>query len=185
MKTLDKLAVPVTVRDWHRGSLHAPAQLLEYGDFECPFCGAVQPVVQAIQQALGSELCFAFRNFPLANMHPHAEAAAEAAEAAGAQGRYWEMHDLLFENQDALEYEDIQRYATTLRLDASRLMAEIKGHLYQPRLREDFLGGVRSGVNGTPSFFINGIRYDGPRDVESMAAALTHPSRQDPASAPF
>jgi protein-disulfide isomerase len=130
--------------------------------------------VEAIQEAMGKDLCFAFRNFPLANMHPHSESAAEAAEAAGAQGRYWEMHDMLFENQEALEYENLEEYAMALRLDAARLLAEVIAHAYEPRVREDFLSGVRSGVNGTPTFFVNSVRYDGPRDLESMIAALTN-----------
>jgi protein-disulfide isomerase len=175
MKTqgTDILSAPVSARDWHTGSLRAKAQLLEYGDFECPFCGEAQPLVKAIQQAMGKELCHAFRNFPLANMHPHAESAAEAAEAAGAQGHYWEMHDMLYENQEDLGLEALERYAKALRLDSSRLIAEVMAHTHEPRVREDFLSGVRSGVNGTPTFFINGARYDGPRDLESMIVALT------------
>jgi protein-disulfide isomerase len=171
----DRLSVPVSKRDWHRGPLNAPAQLLEYGDFECPVCGAIHPLVQAVQEAMGKDLCFAFRNFPLTNMHPHAESAAEAAEAAGAQGRYWEMNDLLFENQEALEEEYLAAYATSLGLDAPRLINEVMAGAYEGRVREDFLGGVRSGVNGTPTFFVNGWRYDGPRDLESMVAALSEP----------
>ena len=177
--TLDKLAAPVTVRDWHQGPLQAAAQLVEYGDFECPFCGEAYPLVKAIQEAMGRKLCFAFCNFPLTNVHPHSEAAAESAEAAGAQGRYWEMHDILFENQQALEYDDLESYAEALRLDAARLMGEIMGHTYEPRIREDFMSGVRSGVNGTPGFFINGVRYDGPRDLQTMIEALTTPGEQE------
>ncbi len=174
----DRLTVPVSKRDWHRGSLKAPAQLLEYGDFECPVCGAVHPLVQAIQETMGRDLCFAFRNFPLTNVHPHAQSAAEAAEAAGAQGSYWEMNDLLFENQEALEDEYLAAYATSLGLDASRLISEVMAGTYQGRVREDFLSGIRSGVNGTPTFFVNGWRYDGARDLESMVAALSEPSEE-------
>jgi protein-disulfide isomerase len=170
--SLERLTVPVSARDHHRGPLRSTAQLLEYGDFECPFCGAMHPLVRAIQEMLGQNLCFAFRNFPLTNMHPHSESAAEAAEAAGAQGKYWEMHDLLFENQEALDYADFAEYASVLGLDSSRLVNEVMTHAHERRVREDFSGGVRSGVNGTPAFFINGVRYDGPRDMESMIAAL-------------
>jgi protein-disulfide isomerase len=177
--TDDKLAAPITVRDWHQGPLQAPAQLVEYGDFECPFCGEAHPLVKAIQEAMGRNLCFAFRNFPLTNIHPHAEAAAESAEAAGAQGRYWEMHDMLFENQRALEYDDLEAYAEALGLDAARLIGEVMGHTYELRIREDFMSGVRSGVNGTPGFFINGLRYDGPRDLQTMIEALTTPGEQE------
>ena len=170
--SLDRLTVPVSARDHHRGPIHAASQLLEYGDFECPFCGAMHPLVQAIQEAMGQKLCFAFRNFPLANMHPHAESAAEAAEAAAAQGNYWGMHDQLFENQEALEYENLAEYAETLGLDSSRLINEVLAHAHEKRVREDFASGVRSGVNGTPTYFINGVRYDGPRDLESIVSAL-------------
>src|SRR5882757_8236610 len=103
----DRLTVPISARDHLRGSLKAPVTLLEFGDYECPACGAAYPIVKAIQRAMGHQLCFAFRNFPLTNIHPHAERAAEAAEAAGAQKRFWEMHDVLYENQDALEDEDL------------------------------------------------------------------------------
>src|SRR5579872_825774 len=109
-----KLTVPIAHRDHIRGSIAAPLKLLEYGDYECPFCGQAHGYVQAVQQSLGDRLCFAFRNFPLTNLHPSAEHAAEAAEAAGAQGRFWEMHDLLYENQDALEDEDLAEYAAEL-----------------------------------------------------------------------
>ena len=113
-----------------------------------------------------------FRNFPLAEAHPHAEHAAEAAEAAGAQGKFWEMHDLLYENQDALEDEDLVRYAKALRLDVPRFIKEMEEHSYAERVRADFSSGVRSGVNGTPTFFINGARHDGPFDLASLLAAI-------------
>ncbi len=111
-------------------------------------------------------------SLPLATAHPHAERAAEAAEAAGAQGRFWEMHDVLFENQDALDDEDLVRYAAALGLDESRFVTELAGRAYAGRVREDFMGGVRSGVNGTPAFFINGVRHDGPFDLDSLSAAI-------------
>jgi protein-disulfide isomerase len=179
MKTLDKLSAPVSARDWRKGPIDAAAQLLEYGDFECPYCAAAQPLVQAIHEAMGKDLCFAFRNFPLTNVHPHAEGAAEAAEAAGAQERYWQMHDLLYQNQDALEYQDFASYAAELRLDAQRLVSEVMARRYAPRVREDFMTGVRSGVNGTPTFFINGVRYDGPRELDAMLDALSQPAESD------
>jgi protein-disulfide isomerase len=121
---------------------------------------------------LGDRLCFAFRHFPLTNVHPHAERAAEAAEAAGKQGAFWEMHDVLFENQSALDYDDIAEYAAALGLNVSRLINEVLSGAHAPRVREDFATGVRSGVNGTPTFFINGARYDGPRDLQPMVEAL-------------
>ena len=166
-------ALPMPERDHIQGPVDAPIKLVEFGDYECPYCGEAYPVVKAIQQRLGRRLCFAFRNFPLANSHPHAEHAAEAAEAAGEQGRFWEMHDLLYENQDALEDEDLARYASDLGLDARRLIGEVESGAHVPRIREDFRSGARNGVNGTPSFFINGVRYDGITDVDELLAALT------------
>jgi protein-disulfide isomerase len=164
--------LPMPDRDHIQGPIDAPIKLVEYGDYECPYCGQAYPVVKAIQKRLGNRLCFAFRNFPLTNMHPNAEHAAEAAEAADEQGRFWEMHDLLYEHQDALEDEDLAQYASALGLDARRLISEVQAEAHLSRVREDFRGGARSGVNGTPTFFINGERYDGPVDPESMLAYL-------------
>jgi protein-disulfide isomerase len=166
-------AVPIADRDHLQGSIDAPIRLLEYGDFECPFCGEAYPLVKEVQQELGQRLCFAFRHFPMTTVHPHAQHAAEAAEAAAEQGRFWEMHDILFENQDDLDDEDLAQYAETLGLDAQRLLAEVQSGAYRPRVREDFRSGVRSGVNGTPTFFINGQRYDGERILQELLASLT------------
>ena len=169
---ITRLSVPVTRRDHIRGRFDAASTLVEYGDYECPACGAAEPLAQAIQAALGRQLRFVFRNFPLTNIHPHAEHAAEAAEAADAQKSFWEMHDTLFQNQMALEDEDLARYAVALGLDVDRFIEELMSGVYTPRVREDFRGGIKSGVNGTPTFFINGFRYDGPRDLETMIEAL-------------
>ncbi len=117
-------------------------------------------------------LLFAFRHFPLAEAHPHALHAAEAAEAAGAQGKFWEMHDCLFEHQDALEDEDLIDYAAEVGCNLDQFVNDMAENRYAARVREDFLSGVRSGVNGTPTIFINGLRYDGPRDLDSMLAAI-------------
>ncbi len=168
-----KLTLPVGERDHIQGPADAAVILLEYGDYECPICGAAYVEVKEIQKALGDRLGFVFRNFPLAESHPHARDAAQAAEAAGAQGAFWEMHDMLFENQDDLTREDFGRYATILSLDAARLIGEIESGAHAKRVQEDFRSGIRSGVNGTPTFFINGFRYDGPRDVESMVRFLS------------
>jgi protein-disulfide isomerase len=168
-----KLTVPIEGRDHIQGNIKASITLLEYGDYECPYCGEAYPIVKEIQERLGEKLCFAFRNFPLANAHPHAVHAAEAAEAAAAQGEFWDMHDLLFENQDALEDENLAEYATALNLDAKRLLKEVSSGQHEERVKEDFKSGMRAGVNGTPTFFINGERYDGPRDVEAFLEALT------------
>jgi protein-disulfide isomerase len=167
-----KLKPPVGPHDHVQGPAKAPVTLVEYGDYECPYCGEAYPVVKALQKRLGDQVRFVFRNFPLAQAHPHAEHAAEAAEAAGAQGKFWEMHDLLYENQDALEDEDMVRYARTLHLDVPRFVKEMETGAYLERVREDFRSGVKSGVNGTPTFFINGVRHDGPFDLASLLAAI-------------
>ena len=167
--------LPMPDRDHIQGPNDAPIKLVEYGDYECPYCGEAYPIVKGIQESLGRRLCFAFRNFPLANAHPNAEHAAEAAEAAHEQGRFWEMHDLLYEHQDALADEDLAQYALDLGLDARRLISEVQAQAHASRIREDFRSGAHNGVNGTPSFFINGARYDGSVDVEELLAALTGP----------
>jgi protein-disulfide isomerase len=169
---LARLQPPVSERDHVQGPANAPATLVEYGDFECPFCGQAHPIVKAVQARLGHRMRFVFRHFPLTEIHPRALPAAEAAEAAGAQGRFWEMHDLLFENQPALDDPDLLRHARTLGLDLPRFVSEVAEHVHEPRVREDFMSGVRSGVNGTPTFFVNGIRHDGPWDVDTLSDAL-------------
>jgi protein-disulfide isomerase len=146
--------------------------LLEYGDYECPYCGAAYPIIKDVQARMGDRLRFVFRNFPITTSHPHAEQAAEAAEAAGAQGRFWEMHDVLYENQKRLGDDDLRAYAQRIGLDLERFDKELAEHVHAPRVREDFMSGVRSGVNGTPTFFINGARYDDAYDVETLLAAL-------------
>jgi protein-disulfide isomerase len=168
------LTMPVTDRDHIRGGKDAPTTLVEYGDYECPACGAAYPLTEALLEALGDEVRFVYRHFPLMNVHPHAEHAAEAGESAAAQKRFWEMHDTLFRNQNALEDEDLARYAAVMHLNLNRFIRDVLEEAYGDRIREDFHSGIRSGVNGTPTFFINGTRYDGPRDLESMAAALSN-----------
>ena len=167
------LTTPVSEdRDHIQGPADAPATLLEYGDYECPYCGAAYPTIKEVQARMGDGLRFVFRNFPITTSHPHAEQAAEAAEAAGAQGRFWEMHDLLFENQKRLGDEDLRAYAERIALDVERFDKELAKHVHAARVREDFMSGVRSGVNGTPTFYINGARYDDSYDVETLLAAL-------------
>jgi protein-disulfide isomerase len=128
--------------------------------------------VKDLEESLGDLLCFVFRNFPLTTVHPHAEHAAEAAEASGAQGKFWEMHDCLFEHQKALHDRDLVDYATEIGLDVFLFIREMTAHRYADRVREDFLSGVRSGVNGTPTFFINGARYQGSLNLRSLLAAI-------------
>ena len=167
------LTLPDPERDHVSGSTDGLIRLLEYGDYECPFCAEVQPIVKEIQRRLGDDLLFGFRNFPLTNIHPHSEHAAEAAEAAGTQKNFWGMHDILFENQAALEDDDLAAYAAKLGLDQTRLIREVIWKIYTQRIREDFKSGARGGVNGTPTFFINGERYDGIPDLKHLLNALT------------
>jgi protein-disulfide isomerase len=169
---MSQLTVPVDERDHARGSDRAPVTLVEYGDYECPHCGQAYPVVEELSRQLGRALRVVYRHFPLTSMHPHAEPATEAAEAAGAQGRFWEMHAMLFENQDALDNDDLVRYAGAIGLDVDQFSDELARRVHAPRVREDLLGGVRSGVNGTPTFFINGVRHDGPYDFDSLFTAI-------------
>ena len=166
------LDLPVGKRDHAQGPAGAPVTLVEYGDYECPHCGRAYPIVKQVQQRMGKRLRFVFRNFPLRESHPNAEHAAEAAEAAGAQGKFWEMHDRLFERQFALEDDNLVEYAGELGLDADRFGKDLAAGSYQPRVREDFRSGVVSGVNGTPTFFINGARYDGSWDADTLVSAL-------------
>ena len=171
----ERFAVPIGRRDHLEGNPNAEISLLEYGDYDCPDCGSARQLVKLLEEALGPDLCFAFRNFPLTRIHPLAQQAAEAAEAAAAQGRFWEMHDVLFENQDALELDDLASYAAELGLDANRLVAEIETGKYRARVHADVQSAIRSEVSGTPTFFINGIRYDGAAEPEAMLAILRQP----------
>jgi protein-disulfide isomerase len=162
------LTLPVGDRDHAQGAPDAPVTMVEYGDFECPYCRQAYPIVKEVQGRVGPRLRFVFRNFPLTEIHPHAQHAAEAAEAAGAQRAFWQMHDRLFERQFALEDDNLIEYARDLGLDADRVAGELAARTYKARVREDFMSGVRSGVNGTPTFFINGARHDQRWDVEAL-----------------
>ena len=167
------MTVPVSEdRDHFQGPADAAVTLVQYGDFECPYCGAAYPIIKEIRARMGERLRFVFRNFPITTSHPHAEQAAEAAESAAVQGRFWEMHDLLYENQQRLDDEDLRAYAEQLDLDVDRFNRELAEHVHAPRVREDFMSGVRSGVNGTPTFYINGLRYDDSYELETLLAAL-------------
>jgi protein-disulfide isomerase len=167
-----KLKAPVTPADHAQGPDDAEVTLVEYGDYECPHCGIAYPIVQRVQQHFGKRLRFVFRNFPLSEMHANAEAAAETAEFAGAHGRFWDMHDLLFENQRRLGADLFAELARELRLHPHELLQALKDGECKARVRADFNGGVRSGVNGTPTFFINGGRHDGSFDFEDLVAAI-------------
>ena len=170
---MSRLILPVDpARDHAQGPDTAPVTLVEYGDYECPHCGHAYPIVQRVQAQMGDSLRFVFRNFPLTELHPHAQHAAEAAEAATESGKFWEMHDALFENQRHLSDADIKGYAEKVGADAAAVEAALADHRFAGRVREDFLSGIRSGVNGTPTFFINGVRYDDSWDEATLLAAL-------------
>ncbi len=167
-----QLTVPVTADDHQQGPENAAVTLVEYGDFQCSFCGAAHPVVKQVQQAMGNDLRFVYRHFPLTEIHEFAGVAAEASESAAAQGAFWPYHDRLFEHQDALSPSDLAAHAEALGLDAGRVKQDLASGAWTEQVREDFIGGVRSDVNGTPTFFINGQRYDGPADPDSLLDAL-------------
>ena len=168
-----ELTMPVADdRDNVQGPTDAAVTLVEYGDYECPYCGAAYPIIKEVQARMGERLRFVFRNFPITTSHPHAEQAAEAAEAAASQGRFWQMHDLLYENQRRLRDQDLRAHAERLGLEVERFDKELAQHVHAARVHEDFMSGVRSGVNGTPTFYINGTRHDDSYDIETLLAAL-------------
>jgi protein-disulfide isomerase len=166
------LKTPIIPEDHIQGPENAAATLVEYGDYECPSCGQAYPIVKRVQKHFGKGLRFVFRNFPLNEMHPDAESAAETAEFAGAHGKFWEMHDALYENQEELGEQLYFEVAEKLGLSASDLRQALQEGKYQNRVRADFSSGVRSGVNGTPTFFINGKRHDGSYDYGSLVRAI-------------
>ena len=166
-----RLVKPLEERDHVLGPPDAPVTLIEYGDYQCPFCGQAHWIVKSLRERLGDRLRFAYRHFPLAELHPRAVRAAESAEAAGAQGQFWDMHDTLFEHQDALDDPDLLAYAKDLGLDVPRFVSELASGVHEGKVQGDFISGVRSGVNGTPSFFINGVRHHGPWDLDSLTRA--------------
>lgn len=168
---MSHLTPAVSTADHHQGSLGSGFVLVEYGDFECPYCGQAYPEVKAVQRQLGAALCLVFRHFPLKSAHPHAERAAEFAEAAATVGRFWEMHDWLYEHQGALGDASLVKAARHFGLDQKLIDATLRGQYAAP-VAQSFSGGVRSGVNGTPCFFINGTRHDGPWDAAALLEAL-------------
>jgi protein-disulfide isomerase len=166
------LRVPVTSADYIRGPAIAPVTLVEYGDYECPHCGLAQPEVMRVLDHFHESVRLVFRHFPLNQIHPHAEPAAETAEFAGGHRLFWEMHDHLFENQDRLGLALFLALAEALNLSQEELTGALASGTFTPKVRADFMGGVRSGVNGTPTFFINGRRHDGAYAFEELAAAV-------------
>jgi protein-disulfide isomerase len=163
---------PVLPSDHVRGPATAKVTLIEYGDFECPFCARVEPVLAQLLQRHGADLRLVFRHNPRAFDHPHAARAAEAAEAAADQGKFWEMHDLLFAHQNALEDADLLRYATSLGLDMGKFSADLKAGAHRDRVHADELRGVRSHVISTPHFFINGKHFNDTPDLERLGQAI-------------
>jgi protein-disulfide isomerase len=166
------LKVPVSQDDHVQGDENALYTLVEYGDYECPFCGQAYPIVKRVQQHFGKQLRFVFRNFPLTEIHPEAAIAAEAAEFAATKGNFWKMHDLIYENQNHLSLETLLELGEELQLPRSKLEKAIKERAFETKIKKDFLSGVRSGVNGTPTFFINDYRYNGSFDYDDLVTAI-------------
>ena len=163
---------PVHQWDHIRGPENAPFTLVEYGDYQCPDCGRLFETLQSVQQDFGTRLRLVYRHYPLSGVHKHAQMAAEAAEAAAAQGRFWEMHDLLFQNQDSLEQKQLLQYAEQLDMDIDRIRRELKQESYSERVRQDFIAGVQNGVDGTPGLFLNGVRQPRVFDQPALIAIL-------------
>ena len=175
-----ELAVPVGTADHLLGSEHAAVTVVDYGDFECPNCKQAQSAVRLLLERFDGHVRVAFRNFPLEDVHPHALAAAEAAECASGQGKFWQMHDLLFADQTHLRPKDLHGYAQQLGLDMARFTAEMDDHVYLQRVREQLQGGADSGVRSTPTFFVNGRIEDvsfGLRALFDAVEARLHSER--------
>lgn len=177
---MSRLVHPIDQTDHIDGRSDASVTLIEYGDYQCPYCGEAYPVLKQVVRALGGRIRFVFRNFPLSEIHADAWRAAQFAEAAASIGQFWPAHDLLYENQDALGEEDLYRYAPMVGLPHA-VLKEAFGGRFDEKIARDFNDGIRSGVNGTPSLFINGSRYDGPRDAESIAEVLEMALENQPA----
>lgn len=173
------LSDPVNGQDHMRGQSDSPVTLLEYGDFECPYSGHAYYIVKQLQDDLGDKFNFVFRHFPLTQIRPHALPAALAAESAGLEGVFWEMHDLLFEQQHRLDPEYLIAFAQVLGLDIEQFIVDMTADEAAARVRRDFVGGIRSGVNGTPTFYINGKRHDGPYDYETLKNAIEAAAKEE------
>lgn len=169
------LSPPLDDSDHVRGNAEAPYELVMYGDFECPYCLAAQAVVRRVRERLGDDVRFAFRHMPIRERHPMAEAAAEASEAAAAQGRFWDYHDALYAAQQRLSDDELLKIARDLGLDADRMARELAEGTWRPRVERDLRSAEASGVQGTPTFFVNGMRHDDVFDASSLVAALRAP----------
>ena len=166
------LKIPVTKDDHIQGNNEDLVTLVEYGDYECPFCRRAHSIIKAVQKHFGKNLRFVFRNFPLAEMHPHAEMAAEAAEFGATENLFWPMHDLIYDNQENLGLPLLLELGLALKLPVQDLELAIVNRVFEPKIQSDFMGGVRSGVNGTPTFFINGQRFNGPHEFDTIVLAI-------------
>ena len=167
-----RIRPPISEKDHLLGRPDAPVTLMEYGDFECPHCARAHSVVQQLRAVLGDQLRYVYRHFPLSQIHPHATLAAEASEAAAAQGRFWEMHDLLYRDPQSLDLDSLIRKAEWLQLDVLRFATELNERVHSGGVAADFRSGLRSGVVGTPAFFLNGERFEGPWDFERLLGAM-------------
>ncbi len=169
---MPQLTPPLSAEDHVDGPDRAELELVMYGDFQCPYCTAAYPIVRRIRDQLAGRLIFAFRHFPLRDVHPDAQRAAEAAEAASAQGAFWEMHDRMYESHGALSREDLIHHATELGLEVDRFVTELDSSVHAPRVQRDVDSGLASGVTGTPGFFVGGRLHAGSFDAASLTAAL-------------
>jgi len=167
------LKLPVSNDDHIQGKKNAPITFVEYGDYECPFCGNAYLIIKQVQEHFGTNLRFVFRNFPLTEIHPLAKSAAYFAEFAGSQGLFWEMHDLIYENQASLSMELLFKLAESLALSSKKLKDALAKQLFEQKIQNDFISGVKSGVNGTPTLFINDYRYPGPVEFEDLVSAIS------------
>jgi protein-disulfide isomerase len=166
------LSVPVGKGDHVLGPEDAPVTVVEYGDYQCPYCADMHPMLKSIAKSMGAQMRFVFRHMPLIEMHPYAQHAAEAAEAAGAQGKFWEMHAAILQRQSELGSDLLHQLAVKLKLDIEQFASDLDTRRFRPRVKRDFMGGMRSGVAGTPTFFINGKRYEGPLNQASLLSAI-------------
>ncbi|BCB76203.1 DsbA family protein [Phytohabitans flavus] len=172
LSTSDRLAVPVNDQDHILGPDSAPVTLVEYGDYQCPYCARAHPVVQRLMRERAAQLRYVYRHFPITDVHPYAEVAAEAAEAAGVRGQFWRIHDWLFTEQDQLTPRTLITGLAGLGLDTDVVADEIRSHVYLAKVRADFIGGIRSDVHGTPTFFVNGIRHTEGYTLRELTAAV-------------
>ena len=174
---MSTLKDPVGPHNHVQGKSGAPVTLVEYGDYQCPSCGAAYPMIKQLQAQFSDDLRFVFRNFPLTEIHPDALSAAMTAEFADAHRHFWEVHHALYENQSQLGWPLYEAIASKLRLPTDALQSALEAGTYEKKIRDDFNGGVRSGVNGTPTFFINSQRYDGPSDFDDMKKSINQLKR--------